>query len=149
MTLTSGQRCDRRARRLRRPASGNATDVAVYTRRGFEASPESIRKARAFLREAISDRAGPGIAADLELALSELATNAVRHAGTAFEVVVELNGKARIEVEDSSTEPPVLQPNSAATPSGRGMHVIEAVCDRWGVHIAADRKCVWCERELA
>jgi len=39
-------------------------------------------------------------------AVRELATNAVRHANTPFDVVVETNGHIRIEVEDGSTTAP-------------------------------------------
>jgi anti-sigma regulatory factor (Ser/Thr protein kinase) len=84
----------------------------------------------------------------MELVLSELATNAIRHAATPFEVVVETDGYVRIEVEDGSTRNPVKRPESITALDGRGLHIVEQVCDRWGVHIVQDRKCVWCEREL-
>jgi anti-sigma regulatory factor (Ser/Thr protein kinase) len=123
--------------------------MATYLRRTFEPSPESVSEARAFLREALADRAGDDDVVDeLQLALSELATNAVRHAGTPFEVVVQTEGHVRIAVEDASSEAPVPRPESASAVDGRGIGIVAAVCDRWGVHVAQDRKCVWCERDL-
>ena len=78
--------------------------------------------------------------------MSELATNAVRHAHTPFEVVVQTDGYVRIEVEDRSTDPPVRKPPSEE--GGRGLAIVEQLCDRWGVHIVREKKYVWCERDL-
>jgi anti-sigma regulatory factor (Ser/Thr protein kinase) len=85
---------------------------------------------------------------DLLLALSEMATNAVLHAGTPFDVVLTTDGFVRVEVEDGSTRTPQRRSQSLSTPGGRGLDIIESLCDRWGVHVVQDRKCVWCERDL-
>jgi anti-sigma regulatory factor (Ser/Thr protein kinase) len=122
--------------------------VAVHARRRFDASPGAIHDARVFLREVLAGRARSPISEDMILAVSELATNAVAHAGTPFEVVVETDGYVRLEVEDGSTATPIKQSRPAAVHHGRGLHIVDDVCDRWGVHIARDRKCVWCERQL-
>jgi anti-sigma regulatory factor (Ser/Thr protein kinase) len=122
--------------------------VAVHVRRRFEPSNAGIREARQFLREVVAGRAAGRISEDMALAVSELATNAVTHAGTPFEVLVETNGNLRVEVEDGSTATPIKQPASATALHGRGLQILEEVCDRWGVHVVQDRKCVWCEREL-
>jgi anti-sigma regulatory factor (Ser/Thr protein kinase) len=131
-----------------RRALGKARGVAVQVRRRFEPSNAGIRQAREFLREALAGRAGGGISEDMSLAVSELATNAVTHAGTAFDVVVETDGSLRVEVEDGSTATPIKQPTSATALHGRGLQIVEELCDRWGVHVVRDRKCVWCERAL-
>ena len=115
-------------------------------RRSFDATPEAVADARAFLQSALAARVDPDSQSELVLVLSELASNAVRHAGTPFEVVVETNGHVRIEVEDLSTELPVLSAPSDS--GGRGMNIVDHVCDRWGVHVGPDKKCVWCERDL-
>ena len=60
------------------------------------------------------------------------------------EVVVETDGRIRIEVEDSSTDVPVLK--APSDEGGRGLLIVDWLCDRWGVHIVRDKKCVWCER---
>ena len=86
--------------------------------------------------------------AAMTLAVSELATNAVTHARTGFDVVVTSNGQVRVTVSDGSAVAPVQRAHSALTPGGRGLHVLDEVCDRWGVHVVRDRKCVWCEKDL-
>jgi anti-sigma regulatory factor (Ser/Thr protein kinase) len=96
----------------------------------FEASPEAVREARVFLQNAIAGRVDPEMQSELTLVLSELASNVVRHARTPFEVVVETNGHVRIEVEDGSTDAPV--PKAASDEGGRGLDIINRLCDRWG-----------------
>jgi anti-sigma regulatory factor (Ser/Thr protein kinase) len=80
--------------------------------------------------------------------LSELATNAVLHAQTPFDVVVETNSVIRLEVEDGSPDQPVPQAPSNTAEGGRGLLIVDSVCDRWGTRTVRDRKCVWCERDL-
>jgi anti-sigma regulatory factor (Ser/Thr protein kinase) len=117
-------------------------------RRTFAASPAAVREARAFVRDALAGRAEPTIASDLELALSELASNAVRHAGTPFDVVIATDGFVRVEVEDASPSITIRHPPPEDAADGRGLQIVGELCDRWGVHIVRDRKCVWCERDL-
>ena len=122
----------------------------VELRRHFDGTPEAVRDARRFLREAVTECYAEEITADIEVALSELAANAVRHAGTAFDVTITTNGHLRVEVEDGlPAEIPVVRTNSTTALGGRGMQIVTNLCDRWGVHIVRDRKCVWCERDLS
>jgi anti-sigma regulatory factor (Ser/Thr protein kinase) len=123
--------------------------VNFLVRRRFEPTPEAVRDARRFFRDAIADQLDGDVTDELTLALSELATNAVLHAETPFEVVIESNGQLRVEVEDGSTTSPVRKPATSAQPGGRGLMILDGVCDRWGVHVVRDRKCVWCERDLS
>jgi anti-sigma regulatory factor (Ser/Thr protein kinase) len=122
--------------------------VGEQRRRRFDPSPESVREARQFARDAIAAHADGEVGEDLLLALTEMTTNAVLHAATPFEVVIVTDGQVRLEVEDGSTDEPVMASPTATTVGGRGLRIIEDVCDRWGVHVVQDRKCVWCERDL-
>jgi anti-sigma regulatory factor (Ser/Thr protein kinase) len=125
--------------------------MGTYRRRRFPPTPEAVPQARAFLREVLPRTVSEDAAADLALALSELAANAVKHARTPFEVVVDTDGVARIEVEDQSPVPPVPRHAAPTDSSGRGLALVAQLCDRWGVHIhiTQDAKCVWCERDLS
>ena len=122
--------------------------METYLRRSFPPTPEAVPQARSFLREVLPPAVSEEAAADLALALSELAANAVRHAGTPFEVVIETDGKVRVEVEDQVPTAPVPKDAAPMDTSGRGLALVEKLCDRWGVHIEQDAKCVWCERDL-
>ncbi|MGK2949387.1 MAG: ATP-binding protein [Acidimicrobiales bacterium] len=122
--------------------------MANEVRRRFEASPDSVRAARRFYRDVTAERVDPEVAADLDLALSELATNAVKHARTPFEVVIETNTHLRVGVVDGSPVRPVRRQPGPTDTRGRGLLILDAVCDAWGVHMVAAGKCVWCERAL-
>jgi anti-sigma regulatory factor (Ser/Thr protein kinase) len=123
--------------------------MGIYLRRTFPPTADAIPEARAFVKDTLGERVGDDTMADLMLALSELATNAVEHAGTPFEVVVDTDGRARIEVEDNSPHLPVLTRATPMATSGRGLAIVDELCDRWGVHVVQDTKCVWCERDLS
>jgi anti-sigma regulatory factor (Ser/Thr protein kinase) len=120
----------------------------VEVRRHFDSSPRALRDARKFLAETIGDRVGAEENEALALALSELTTNAVVHARTDFDVVIGIDGQVRIEVEDGSTDLPRRRQADPMAGGGRGLHIVQQLCDRWGIHVVRDRKCVWCERDL-
>ena len=120
--------------------------MSELVRQRFEASPSAVREARMFLRAAIGGRVDPEVQDELTVVLSELASNAVSHARTPFEVVVATNGHVRIEVEDGSTDAPV--PKTPSADGGWGLVIVDRGCDRWGVAIAGEKKSVWCERDL-
>ncbi|MEO3749529.1 ATP-binding protein [Streptomyces sp. B6B3] len=93
------------------------------------------------------------------LLVAELAANAALHGfapGRDFEVRLILVEPAtlRVEVTDARPDrlPPApgeLRPASARTESGRGLLLVDALADRWGVrHGGPDTKTVWCELTL-
>ncbi|NUQ95479.1 MAG: ATP-binding protein [Streptomyces sp.] len=75
-----------------------------------------------------------------ELVLSELVTNAVKHARDPRGRLVETrirrlaDGRIRIEVHDANTNPPVLRASSATDEGGRGLVLVDALtAHQWGV----------------
>jgi anti-sigma regulatory factor (Ser/Thr protein kinase) len=94
--------------------------------------------------EAASPDAVRALAADVGLITSELASNAVRHAATPFEVVLDVDAQqVRVEVRDRSTaapQPGKAQPGAA---TGRGLVVVDRVASSWGVERAGNGKVVW------
>jgi hypothetical protein len=77
--------------------------------------------------------------------LSELATNAVIHAGTEFTVRLSPSGKQalRVSVTDGSTQMPLQGTNRHAI-SGRGLQLIDALSAEWGATLnGVDGKTVW------
>ncbi|MFI5800895.1 ATP-binding protein [Streptomyces sp. NPDC051677] len=71
------------------------------------------------------------------LLLSELLTNAVRHArvspGREIETVFEVTEeKLRVEVSDASNELPALRHASDDDEEGRGLALVAIVATRWG-----------------
>jgi anti-sigma regulatory factor (Ser/Thr protein kinase) len=98
---------------------------------------------RRFAAEALCSWGLGDIVDDAMLVVSELATNAVIHAGTEYTVTLSLNGnELRIAVADGSAVQ--LQPRDAdlATPGGRGLGLVTAVASGWDATPAAGGKVV-------
>ncbi|WP_316776589.1 ATP-binding protein [Streptomyces sasae] len=88
---------------------------------------------------------------EVRLCATELLTNVIDHVGEGTPVTVRVmgtqdHGRTRIEVTDSDplTAPARLLATETAE-SGRGLAVLDALTDRWGVDQGPDRKTVWCE----
>ncbi|MFI6661332.1 ATP-binding protein [Streptomyces sp. NPDC050523] len=84
-----------------------------------------------------------------QLCVSELAANVINHVGpgTPATLAVSTNGThLRIEVHDPDTRAlPTLRQAEADSGSGRGLALVTAVAERWGVHVLPERKVTWCE----
>ena len=87
---------------------------------------------------------------DLRLLVSEVVTNAVRHAnlatGDAISLVVELNRSTlRVEVHDPGGGFVPSTPSPDPTrPSGWGLYLVAELADRWGVD-SDEATLVWFE----
>jgi anti-sigma regulatory factor (Ser/Thr protein kinase) len=119
----------------------------IERQRSFGPRPESVRAARAFVRGLAHDAgANPD---DAELLASELAANAVRHADSGFEVRVPKNGDAfRVEVANDAPEM-VAALRKPTEEGGRGLHIVEALAQRWGVDADDREKVVWFELPIS
>lgn len=79
------------------------------------------------------------------LAASEVATNVVRHVATSFAVtVVGWPGHLRVEFADRSRALPAVQ-RTPVGEHGRGLLILDAITDRWGVEPTPGGKVVWFE----
>lgn len=118
----------------------------------FRAGPDAPFAARRFLtgllgRRPYGDRVDPH---DAQLVVSELATNAVIHAGTPFSVGVRYDGSTvRISVQDWSSSQPIMRESNPRALSGRGLRLIAMVSRAWGIDYGPDGKTVWAELALA
>ncbi len=71
---------------------------------------------------------------DALLLLDELAANAVQHAGTLFTVTLSLDEVTlRGAVRDDNPRPPLLREPALDGIGGRGIFMVSALVDRWGV----------------
>ena len=128
---------------LQQPVPGSQDDDFRVSHR-FDPLPTSASRARALVRSCLSEVA-PDLRARVELIVSELAANAIRHARTPF--VVRLLGGAtiRVEVSDGRRDPPVVRRPIGWEADGRGLVIVEAEADRWGYDRVAAGKVVWAE----
>ncbi|WP_210591119.1 ATP-binding protein [Streptomyces sp. GESEQ-35] len=120
--------------------------------RALSHDPASVDVARKFT-EHILDTWGIGDRVDdVLLCVSELATNAVLHgAPEATGILVRLrisDHLLRAEVHDSSPALPEQRYPDDDSDTGRGLLLVSACADGWGVDRYADHKVVWAEFKI-
>lgn len=105
----------------------------------------SVRLARGFVGQALSCWSRERDHSAEELLTSELVTNAIVHAGCNVEVTVKVaDERVCVEVHDDSDRGPARRRATRLATSGRGMELVEALSDDWGVRrIPNDGKVVW------
>jgi serine/threonine-protein kinase RsbW len=121
----------------------------VRLERHLRCTPEAAAEARHAL-DGLSDVLPDGWMRDVRLLVSELVTNAVRHAnlasGDVIGLVIELASHTlRVEVHDpgGGFVPSAPSPDPAR-PSGWGLYLVAELADRWGVD-SDDTTLVWFE----
>lgn len=113
--------------------------------RWFDARPTSVSKSRRFVEEVTADLA-PEFREAIVLMVSELATNALVHATSGFEVRIERDATAvRTTVTDSGEGSPSLSNPDNTDPHGRGLLVVQELSDEWGTTVDPDTpgKSIW------
>lgn len=124
------------------PWPGRGVEVS----RRFPAAPRSPRDARYFVLEALHQWRMERLGEDAAVIVTEMATNAVVHAHSEFEVHVRLTGDVvRVSVSDLSPEPPVDRAASRLATSGRGVRLVAELTRRWGIERRPPGKSVWAE----
>jgi anti-sigma regulatory factor (Ser/Thr protein kinase) len=87
---------------------------------------------------------------DALLVVSELVTNAVLAGSPSVTVTIELHvDELRIEVVDSAAGRPERRAAPVTSPDGRGLTLVAAVTDGWGVTPVPAGKAVWARFSLA
>ncbi|MBD0840015.1 MULTISPECIES: ATP-binding protein [unclassified Streptomyces] len=110
----------------------------------------SVRLAREFTRDALTDWALAERSDAVLLCVSELATNALLHGvppgrGFRLRLVLEADGALRVEVHDSGGGDPLPTDGAPEAEYGRGLLLVAALADKWGVGRRDPGKIVWCE----
>lgn len=114
------------------------------TTRTFAHDAQSVPAARRFATSFLR-----GVSADtlqaVELMVSELATNCIRHTNSGFELTIIRTGRQiRVEATDRAGGTPTMRSPKPTEPSGRGLKIVDMLSARWGVSRAAARgKTVW------
>ena len=88
----------------------------------------------------------PTLVHDVLLCVSELVTNALQASCVYATVDLVISaGRVRIVVADDGEGWPTPQRPGPDDPSGRGLLIISALADSWGVEPSAGSKAVWAE----
>lgn len=91
---------------------------------------------------------GATAADEAVIVASELVGNAIRHTpsarGGSLLVAWEIDADGvLVRVTDSGDDLPTVRLAGEHEPSGRGLRIVEALSDRWGVEPSEHGKCVW------
>jgi anti-sigma regulatory factor (Ser/Thr protein kinase) len=111
----------------------------------------SVADARWHVRYALESHTDPGTLADIEIVVSELVTNAVRHGPGAvitLRLVTEADGGVSGEVVDQGDGVVAIRGNDFTdAEGGMGLPIVDTLTDAWGVYPGSTH--VWFRFERA
>lgn len=104
-----------------------------------------VTQARHFVRDTLLAWDRPDLVEDAQLGTSELVANAIRHAGTDLVLQVSEDGPVTIAIQDGQPElrRPVAADADFMAENGRGLHIVAAISQDWGITTAVGGKVVW------
>jgi anti-sigma regulatory factor (Ser/Thr protein kinase) len=114
----------------------------------FEAVPTEVRLLRRAVGAQLNQWGVPSVTDEAALAVTELATNVIKHVGEGAPATLVLERKSdrvRVEVHDTSCALPTARTVNCEADCGRGLHMLAAMAADWGVITTAVGKVVWCE----
>ncbi|MGW7817810.1 SpoIIE family protein phosphatase [Streptomyces puniciscabiei] len=116
----------------------------------LQADPREVRRARRLVRERLIAWGLPQAVETAELLVSEVVTNAVRHA-VSEPVGLRLVRTDALLFEVTDDEPglPEMLGAEPYDESGRGLRVVSRLAREWGASASGHRKTVWFEQALA
>lgn len=124
----------------------DAGPMRAEATRNFDGTLQGPRLARCFVADILQQWDRPDLVDDVMMVVSELATNAVVHAGSDFTVgLSRRDGYIRVEVTDSGVDAPQLQEPDKFATRGRGLLLVDGIASRWGHALVASGKVVWAE----
>ena len=117
----------------------------------FPDHPSSVSGARAFVTFHLGGHDLDRLVDDLQLVVSELATNALLHGQTGFLVILlAVDESVRLEVHDGSQSIPVEVAARTLDVGGRGIAIVSSLSRDWGVtRQQSGGKAVWAEFDQA
>lgn len=116
----------------------------------LDTQPVSASQARAFVRLHLAGHGLADLSDEVELVVSEIATDAIVHAQTSLTVSLHAFEQNLLrEVEDGSRAGPVQVQPQALDTHGRGLDIVDLLSREWCLDPLPDgRKSVWAELSL-
>ena len=134
---------------VRSSAMAAPTHAAGRQELTLVAEPVAVRRARAWLSAVASDLVDDARRADLELVMTEVVTNAVRHGVQSGALQLAATPKPEFLCVQVTDEGPGLVPRPGAMTSdehgGFGLFIVERLTRRWGMTREHRRTRVWFE----
>ncbi|GAA5021728.1 hypothetical protein GCM10025734_77290 [Kitasatospora paranensis] len=110
--------------------------------------PAAVAEARATATRQLERWGLDGLVFATELILSELVTNAVRHAAGPIGVRLLYDRRLICEVSDASSTAPHLRYAAVTDEGGRGLFLVAQLSARWGTRYTSTGKVIWSEQDL-
>ncbi|MGW4564199.1 SpoIIE family protein phosphatase [Streptomyces sp. NPDC004561] len=113
------------------------------------ADPREVGRARGLVRDRLLAWGLPQAVETARLLVSEVVTNAIRHAGSdRIGLRVVRTDALLFEVTDDEPALPAMLGAGPADESGRGLRVVSRLAREWGASATGHRKTVWFEQGL-
>lgn len=111
-----------------------STPLAWSVQTQWPPDPRHVGDARRFVADRLAADDLAHVADTAGLIVSELATNAIRHAHSPFRLTLVRDGdQLLLEVHDDAPGSVAVVDGDPLDPSGRGLHLVSALSDDWGV----------------
>ncbi|MGR4877990.1 SpoIIE family protein phosphatase [Streptomyces sp. LARHCF249] len=143
---------------LPRPADDDAALLLVRTRIlgrhqvalwELTADPQAVGRARAAASEQVRAWGLDDLVFTTELVVSELVTNAIRHAAAGPIQLRLIRDQTLIcEVSDSGLTSPHLRQAAGDDEGGRGLFIVAQTTQQWGTRFTATGKVIWAEQAI-
>jgi PAS domain S-box-containing protein len=112
------------------------------------ADPAIVADARARTARQLAAWGLEEITFTTELLVSELVTNAIRHAQSPIQLRIILDGVLSCEVFDGSSTAPHLRRADRFDEDGRGLMLVAQLAERWGTRHTGTGKIIWAQQSL-
>ncbi|MEU1448233.1 SpoIIE family protein phosphatase [Streptomyces mirabilis] len=110
------------------------------------ADPAVVAEARRWAADQLTTWGMQDAAPTTELIVSELVTNAIRHAKAPIELRLIRNAALICEVSDASSTAPHPRRARALDEGGRGLFLVGQLAERWGTRHTLAGKTIWAEQ---
>ncbi|MFJ8076515.1 SpoIIE family protein phosphatase [Streptomyces sp. NPDC096176] len=110
--------------------------------------PAAVAGMRAAVAEKLDDWGLSELAFAMELVISELLTNAIRHGSAPVTMRLLRDRTLTCEVTDGSSTAPHLRYAATMDEGGRGLFLIAQMAERWGTRYTPQGKVIWAELAL-
>jgi anti-sigma regulatory factor (Ser/Thr protein kinase) len=112
------------------------------------AEPAVVAEARARTVRQLAAWGLDELAFITELLVSELVTNAIRHAQSPIQLRLILDGVLSCEVSDGGSTAPHLRRADRYDEGGRGLMLVAQLAERWGTRHTRTGKTIWAQQPL-
>nr|WP_316756747.1 sodium/proline symporter PutP [Streptomyces sp. NEAU-HV9] len=110
--------------------------------------PATVANARALAVQQLTEWGIPDLTFTTELIVSELVTNAIRHARGPVCLRLIRDRSLICEVSDASSTSPRLRHARTTDEGGRGLLIVAQLARRWGTRYTATGKIIWTEQAI-